>query len=141
MKTDTLSGPELNFAVAMADGLSPMMSHAYYLKVVEEYGDDHWFATNLKTEPNIPVIVNVIGDMTAIPDFSNEWGHGGPIIEKGKINFVEISSNNEWVATMPRPKMVGWRIMSSGPTQLIAAMRCFVKSELGEDVDLPEELI
>ena len=27
-----------------------------------------------------------------------------------------------------------------GPTPLIAAMRCFVASRLGEEVDMPEEL-
>jgi hypothetical protein len=28
-----------------------------------------------------------------------------------------------------------------GPTPLIAAMRCFVASRLGDEVDIPEELL
>ena len=28
-----------------------------------------------------------------------------------------------------------------GPTPLIAAMRCYVASKLGDDVDIPEELL
>jgi hypothetical protein len=29
----------------------------------------------------------------------------------------------------------------SGPTPLIAAMRCFVASKLGDEVDVPKELL
>ena len=28
-----------------------------------------------------------------------------------------------------------------GPTMLIAAMRCYVASKLGEEIDVPEELL
>ena len=28
-----------------------------------------------------------------------------------------------------------------GPTKLIAAMRCYVASKLGDEVDVPEELL
>lgn len=141
MKTDELIGDTLNFAVAMAAGLNPIMSHDYYRKVVEEFGNDHWFVQYLETEPNIPVLVNVVGDMRNVPDLSGDWAHGGPIIEKEKISFVEVCSRNEWVATAPRPKMVGWRIMGCGPTQLVASMRCFVKLKLGDEVAIPKELI
>lgn len=30
---------------------------------------------------------------------------------------------------------------AEGPTPLIAAMRCYVASKLGDEVDIPEELI
>lgn len=32
------------------------------------------------------------------------------------------------------------RTVWSGPTPLIAAMRCYVASKLGDTVDIPEEL-
>ena len=36
-----------------------------------------------------------------------------------------------------RPKKRWWR---NGPTPLIAAMRCYVISKLGEEVEVPDEL-
>lgn len=140
MKTEELTGETLNFAVAMAVGLNPIMSHDYYHQAVEEYGSNHWFAQYLETEPNIPVVVNVLDELRHVPGFSDDWAIGGPIIEKEKISFVEVSSRNEWVASVPQPNMIGWRILGYGPTQLIAAMRCFVKLKLGDEVDLPVEL-
>jgi hypothetical protein len=32
-------------------------------------------------------------------------------------------------------------IMGSGPTPLIAAMRCYVASKLGDQIDIPTELM
>jgi hypothetical protein len=31
-------------------------------------------------------------------------------------------------------------IQTDGPTPLIAAMRCYVASKLGDEIDIPEEL-
>jgi len=33
-----------------------------------------------------------------------------------------------------------WGYISEGPTPLIAAMRCYVLSKLGEEIEIPEEL-
>jgi len=41
-----------------------------------------------------------------------------------------------WVAALPWPNRFNF-----GPTPLIAAMRCFVASKLGDEVDVPEELL
>ena len=77
-------------------------------------------------------------DMTGSPEFykvpySSDWAQGGPIIERARINiepFEDIGgkqwcSNGQW----------------ESPTPLIAAMRCYVASKLGDEVDIPEELI
>jgi hypothetical protein len=34
-----------------------------------------------------------------------------------------------------------WAYKQQGPTPLIAAMRCYVASKLGDEVEIPEELI
>ena len=60
------------------------------------------------------------------------WGHVGEIIEQGKIDTRWIGEN--WIAG----KLVKW---VTGPTLLIAAMRCYVASKLGEEVEVPEELL
>jgi len=65
---------------------------------------------------------------------STDWAQGGPIIEREGIELLCESLGFRWVA-MPQ-KGPEWR----GPTPLIAAMRCYVASKLGDEVDVPELL-
>jgi hypothetical protein len=65
---------------------------------------------------------------------STDWSQGGPIIEREVISVIE-GSNGEWQAGK-RPYKFCY-----GPTPLIAAMRCFVASKLGDEVDVPEGLL
>jgi hypothetical protein len=70
---------------------------------------------------------------------STKWSQGGPIIERERINLrlhkdtdKEVSAFN-WVNHAPVNRM-------RGSTPLIAAMRCYVASKLGDEVEIPEEL-
>jgi hypothetical protein len=66
---------------------------------------------------------------------SNDWSQGGPIIEREKIGtWPSESISGKWGA-----RMLNTYIMY-GPTPLIAAMRCFVASKLGDEVEVPDEL-
>ena len=65
---------------------------------------------------------------------STDWAQGGPIIEREGIELLCESLGFRWVA-MPQ-KGPEWR----GSTPLIAAMRCYVASKLGDEVDVPELL-
>jgi hypothetical protein len=65
---------------------------------------------------------------------STNWSHGGPIIERERI-CVDYMINGDWIAVSRKTEK-----MESGDTPLIAAMRCFVASELGEQVEIPKEL-
>ena len=73
---------------------------------------------------------------------STDWAQGGPIIEREKIEITKgnplyFPEGNEkgdyyedlWIARKYH-----------GQTPLIAAMRCYVASKLGDKVELPEEL-
>ena len=76
---------------------------------------------------------------------STNWAQGGPIIEREKIDlFTEKGTPESWVASIARyqngERLVGWRIHKYGPTPLIAAMRCYVASKLGDEIDIPEGL-
>jgi hypothetical protein len=68
--------------------------------------------------------------------YCGKWEHGGPIIDREHISTAYVYWG-EWEAwddkTMPPPKY-------RGPTPLIAAMRCYVASKLGDDINIPEEL-
>lgn len=65
---------------------------------------------------------------------SESWATCGPIIEREKLSVV-IQRVDAWHASCPRYVNHGY-----GPTPLVAAMRCFVASKLGADVNIPEEL-
>lgn len=71
---------------------------------------------------------------------STNWADGGPIIER---EFITCGWN--WSHEVGH---MGWARISppfyshryTGPTPLIAAMRCFVANRLGDEVEVPEEL-
>jgi hypothetical protein len=77
--------------------------------------------------------------------FSTNWAQGGPIIEREGIHLLCDDRVLNWTASAVQTyansrRLVGWRTLAYGPTPLIAAMRCFVASRLGDEVDIPEEL-
>lgn len=57
---------------------------------------------------------------------STNWAQGGPIIEREGIALIP-----NWTAERPG-------FSADGDTPLIAAMRCYVASKLGDEVELPE---
>jgi Protein of unknown function (DUF2591) len=75
------------------------------------------------------------------PSYSTDWSQGGPIIERERIS-VEYTGNagRAWFAKPPGSATRVRRQMMDGPTPLIAAMRCYVASKLGDEVEVPEEL-
>jgi hypothetical protein len=79
---------------------------------------------------------------------SEYWGDGGPIIEKEKISIEYMAGAGDagvdvWVATrtFPDKKFDGVAFSEEeGPSPLIAAMRCYVASKMGDEIEIPEEL-
>jgi hypothetical protein len=78
--------------------------------------------------------------------YSTGWAQGGPIIERELICIDAGDGSYE-----PLRRWAAWRANAVpvkagqgewwGPTPLIAAMRCFVASRLGDEVDVPDELV
>lgn len=75
---------------------------------------------------------------------SRHWDHGGPIIERERLSLSERPANSVmakpyWAAKGPdaHPELYGSMFWSVGPTPLIAAMRAYVASRFGEEVELP----
>lgn len=77
---------------------------------------------------------------------STDWRQGGPIMEKMKIGLSYFKGDTldkkpfvvAAISTDYGPEGSLWM---AGPTPLIAAMRCYVASKLGNEVDIPEELL
>jgi len=71
---------------------------------------------------------------------STNWMQAGPIIER-----EDCWPTRYYGAAAHRGKVYqasqGTGAYSQGPTPLIAAMRCYVASKLGAEVDVPEELL
>jgi hypothetical protein len=67
---------------------------------------------------------------------SQLWEQGGLIIES---ECMQLWKGGEWCASLDQsfnpPEF------STGTTPLIAAMRCYVASKLGNEVEVPEELM
>jgi hypothetical protein len=71
--------------------------------------------------------------------YSTDWAKGGAIIER---EFITIDQKERSIcACIDAPNGHECNdIWANGSTPLIAAMRCYVASVLGDEVELPEEL-
>ncbi len=75
---------------------------------------------------------------------STNWVQGGPIIERERIQVSPVidTPDDGWTAHKHDHLFLedGTECFSRGDTPLIAAMRCYVASKLGDTVEIPEEL-
>jgi hypothetical protein len=116
INTSEMMPPALNWAVAkcLPDDEFLFSPHPY---LPDENGQPAWFNP------------------------STNWAQGGPIIEREWIEVVpwpnESDEDMRWRAT--QHDLVA-RVSCTGPTPLIAAMRCYVASKLDHEVEVPEEL-
>lgn len=124
MKTSELIGPALDWAVAVAKGAvwqGPSVRPAFFI----------WPTSS----PSYSI---------EAPPYSTEWMHGGPIIEREKIDTYYSAEKAAWTAAVWRDLPGGGQLcakQTGAPTALVAAMRCFVAIHLGDEVDVPKELL
>jgi hypothetical protein len=78
--------------------------------------------------------------------YSTDWSQGGPIIEREQLRLnTNVSGGwtaqkKLWTDDGTASGQIRW-FNGSGPTPLIAAMRCLVASKLSYEVDIPEKLL
>lgn len=142
MKTNELTGAALDWAVSVAEGdkvFRPRLGRPNdwdkeaYLK---DGSDDRWCVR--VQNPTLAYFV----DWQYRP--SSSWMEGGPIIEREEIGIkrnAPCSAGREWEASPSITAKGAGGKYGYGPTPLIAAMRCFVASKLGDEVEVPKELI
>lgn len=71
---------------------------------------------------------------------STDWAQGGPIIERE--NILLNPQYPWWASTMRHIAALNTNsLIYTGPTPLVAAMRCYVASKLGDEVEIPKELL
>jgi hypothetical protein len=113
MKTSELTGAALDWAVCEATG----MFKAY---------------TQFRSGKNFLKVYGVARNKHLHP--STDWSQGGPIIEREKLAIC--IGWKQWLAFSDDTENAGVQ----GPTPLVAAMRCYVASKLGDEVEIPKEL-
>lgn len=117
IKTKDLTGAALDWAVAKCENSDTSIEH--FIAMHSHYAYDH-----------------------GTFDYSTDWAQGGPIIER--IKGLQLKN---WLESKPETCCEvhihdyegDW--IQFGPTPLIAAMRCYVTSKLGNEVDVPKELM
>lgn len=119
MKTNELTWPALDWAVAKCEGLNP--------RIVSKKLPNESFGKL--------IFIDGAFDSTMECKYSYSWAQAGPIIEREEIALDWRSYNNERCCAS-----YDWDNPYFGPTPLIAAMRCYVASKLGDEVDVPVEL-
>lgn len=120
IKTSELIGPALDWAVAKCEGVR--LSGAS-------------LAFQVKAQGTVST-----GWLPYSP--STNWAQGGPIIERLAGFHIK-----HWIDIKPDMKFEAhlhnydgnW--IEFGPTYLVAAMRCYVASKLGDEVEVPEGLV
>ena len=70
-------------------------------------------------------------------EYSTRWEFAGPIIEREGIDLqYQGGETDVWAADIFNADS-----MIYGDTPLVAAMRCYVASKLGDEVEVPDELL
>lgn len=127
IKTSKLIGKPLDFAVARALDYKPVLE-------TESTGPDFWIC-------QVPWGgYEMIGEDGFSP--STDWSQGGELIQRYGCDLICIAPANAWEANcwddrVPMPGLHN----QEGETPLIAAMRAIVSAKLGDEVDVPEELL
>lgn len=118
IKTQDLTGAALDWAVAKCEGVDQYLLETAFMS---NWDRGRW-------------------------NFAGDWAQGGPIIERKRIGIDGMGIDNakageveafKWTDDEHEPLP----LTATGPTPLIACMRCYVASQLGDEVDIPDELV
>jgi len=135
MKVSKLEGALLDVWIAKALDYDVVKAKGNYFRVFDNEGDPVG-----RIDAHTP---NCYTNLS----WSTNWEQGGLIIEREEIdirrNWPALNRcggdlSRKWFAEIIDPDK-DYRI-AYGPTPLIAAMRCFVASKFGDEVELPEQL-
>jgi hypothetical protein len=119
VRVSNLTGAALDYAVAVAEG-----------------------ATNLRENPHRfdkRLILTLAERLVFMEElrYSTDWAQGGPIIEREWI-CADRLMNGSWWACKRTNEGDAYLHQASGRTPLVAAMRCYVASKLGDKVEVPD---
>ena len=110
IKVAEATGHQLDWLIAKCEGVNEEAFNLYYTPTEPSDLDTHGY-----------------------PEFhySTIWAQGGPIKERHQISTTYCGGGVEAIFNGH---------YGQGPTELIAAMRCYVASVMGDTAEVPEEL-
>lgn len=116
MKTSELTGPALDWAVAKCESEAIRVDGVTVRPALGQFmPENDWYRP------------------------STDWTQGGPIIEREGVTLQAGGwKDTVWRACLDGLHPYGER--QYGETALVAAMRCYVASKLGDIVEVPEGL-
>lgn len=132
IKVSELEGAALDWAVAKCEKL-PVRKDPMNID------GDYWIWSDMW--PPVPGYARIGGKNNGYSP-STDWAQGGPIIER--LNGLQVKS---WLESKQGNRCevhihnYECDSIAFGPTPLIAAMRCYVASKLGDEIDIPKELV
>lgn len=157
VKTSDLIGSALDWAVAKCECLPLRFDPMGFGKETPKSITAGWWVWT----DGLAGLAMIIGHKKVTPNQhdgyspSTDWAQGGPIIEREKIDirntiteggYRTSDSMDACYAQITLPN--GATVFDAekvafdyGPTPLIAAMRCYVASKLGDTVDVPDSLV
>ena len=122
MKTSELTGAALDLAVSMALGW----------RVVD---------SDKGTKGVLFLLPDGTHSIRSLWKHSTDWAQGGPIIERERIWLKFPLGDVGEVEALHGSFLFPRHLSRFGPTALIAAMRCYVMAKLGDEVEVPDELV
>lgn len=148
IKTSELTGVALDWAVAKCEGFKECL--VFGRGTVKDKG----FAMPNKHGQDIPMLLSNthnkwVKDCESYPWAfdqtiwrpSTDWSQGGPIIEQIKgFEFKQWLESKPELCCEAHIHNYEGNWIQFGPTPLITAMRCYVASKMGDEVEIPEEL-
>lgn len=117
IKTAELTGAALDWAVAKAVGLKPII--------------------NRRLNPVVRTFRGLSSDGYAP---SNNWAQCGPLRDKFKIDVMDFSDDSEPYISASYEKNHGMYSVEAD-SALIAICRAVVSCKLGDEVEVPDELV
>ena len=128
IKTSELIGPALDWAVAYADGRTILSTLCGEVVVADRKDGEPWrFLPSTTYSEGMRIADREHIATSPTPD--GMWSAYAP-------------NGTRWVPrSQSGVETYNWVYKQVGPTRLIAAMRCFVASKLGDEVEVPDELL
>ena len=120
VKTSEAKDQVLSYLVGRAEGIE--LSHGCYNRLLV---DGRMSAGQKMLAPYNP---------------STDWEQGGPIIEREWLDITPWPNESDEDLRWQCKQHDSIDCVAFGPTPLIAAMRCYVASQLGDEVEVPNEL-
>ena len=161
MKTSDLTGPALDWAVAKCNVRhheTVLTNHSYWVGERDLTVRPEHAGAFMVTDPDDIDGYAIVGDdidaliieahdtLFDVVAYSTDWAQGGPLIEGMFAQGLRLHTN-EFMPRKDGPLLIVASLSGDvhagfyfGPTPLIAAMRCFVASNLGDEVEVPDEL-